>query len=169
MCESWAGDRAEMEVVAVEEKMKFLVLNGPNLNLLGEREPEVYGKATLADLEEQCRAWGEERGVEVRCAQRNHEGGLVELLQEARHDVDGVVLNAAAYTHTSVALRDCVAAVALPVIEVHISNTAKRETFRHKSYLTAVSEGLIMGLGFHGYILALEGLLTLTRNRTRID
>ena len=151
----------------MEEKIKFLVLNGPNLNLLGEREPEVYGRETLADLEELCRSWGKERGVEVRCAQSNHEGGLVELLQEARHDVDGVVLNAAAYTHTSVALRDCVAAITPPVIEVHISNTSKRETFRHLSYLTAVSDGLIMGLGFRGYTLALEALLDMAREKRR--
>ncbi len=147
----------------MEKKVKFLVLNGPNLNLLGEREPEIYGKATLADLEERCRIWGEEQGVEVRCARSNHEGGLVDLLQEARYDVGGVVLNAAAYTHTSVALRDCVAAIDPPVIEVHLSNTSKRETFRHTSYLTVVSAGLIMGLGSHGYILALEGLLEMVR------
>lgn len=143
----------------MEERLRFLVLNGPSINLLGEREPEIYGTLTLANLEDLCRAWGEERNIEIRCAQSNHEGELVDILQEARHEVDGVVLNAAAYTHTSVVLRDCIAAIQPPVIEVHISNTAKREAFRSRSYLTAVAAGLVMGFGIHGYILALEGLL----------
>ncbi|MDO9508334.1 MAG: type II 3-dehydroquinate dehydratase [Thermovirgaceae bacterium] len=146
----------------MEERLRFLVLNGPSINLLGEREPEIYGTLTLANLEDLCRAWGEERNIEIRCAQSNHEGELVDILQEARHEVDGVVLNAAAYTHTSAVLRDCIAAIQPPVIEVHISNTAKREAFRSRSYLTAVAAGLVMGFGIHGYILALEGLLEMT-------
>lgn len=143
----------------MEDRLKFLILNGPNINLLGEREPEIYGTISLTNLEDLCRDWGKERNIEIRCAQSNHEGELVDILQEVRHDVDGVVLNAAAYAHTSVALRDCIAAIQLPVIEVHISNTAKRETFRSRSYLTAVAAGLVMGFGIQGYILALEGLL----------
>lgn len=149
----------------MEDKLKFLVLNGPNLNLLGEREPGIYGSLSLTELEDLCRAWGAERGIEILCAQSNHEGELVDILQEARHDVAGVVFNAAAYTHTSVALRDCVAAIRPPVIEVHISNTAKREEFRHTSYLTAVAAGLVMGFGLRGYILALEGLLSMVGGR----
>lgn len=148
----------------MEDKLKFLVLNGPNLNLLGEREPGIYGKSSLEDLHELCQKWADEQGVELICAQSNHEGDLIDILQEARHEMDGVVFNAAAYTHTSVALRDCVAAIEPPVIEVHISNTAQREHFRHTSYLTAVSAGLVMGFGLHGYILALEGLLGMVRD-----
>lgn len=146
----------------MEDRLKFLILNGPNINLLGEREPGIYGTQSLKDLEALWKTWGEERNIEVRCAQSNHEGELVDILQEFRHEVDGVVLNAAAYTHTSIALRDCIAAIHPPVIEVHISNTAKRETFRSRSYLAAVAAGLVMGFGVHGYILALEGLLEMT-------
>lgn len=148
----------------MEDKLRFLVLNGPNLNLLGEREPGIYGKSSLEDLLRLCQQWADEHGVELICAQSNHEGDLIDILQEARHDVDGVVFNAAAYTHTSVAIRDCVAAIRPPVIEVHISNTAKREAFRHTSYLTAVAAGLVMGFGLKGYILALEGLLEMVRD-----
>lgn len=151
----------------MEDRLKFLILNGPNINLLGEREPEIYGTISLTNLEDLCRGWGEERGIEIRCAQSNHEGELVDILQEVRHEVDGVVLNAAAYTHTSVALRDCIAAIQPPVIEVHISNTAKRETFRSRSFITAVAAGLVAGFGIHGYILALEALLEMAgKDRT---
>lgn len=143
----------------MEDQLKFLILNGPNINLLGEREPEIYGTLTLTALEALWRAWGEERNIVIRCAQSNHEGELVDILQEVRHEVDGVVLNAAAYSHTSVALRDCIAAIPPPVIEVHISNTAKRETFRSRNCLTGAAAGFVMGFGIHGYILALEGLL----------
>lgn len=146
----------------MEDQLNFLILNGPNINLLGERETGIYGTVPLTDLEALWRTWGEERNIEVRCAQSNHEGELVDILQEFKHEVDGVVLNAAAYTHTSVALRDCIAAIQPPVIEIHISNTAKRETFRSRSYITAVAAGLVMGFGVHGYILALEGLLEMT-------
>jgi len=148
----------------MENRLKFLVLNGPNINLLGEREPGIYGTLSLKDLEVFWKTWGEEQNIEIHCAQSNHEGELVDILQEFRHEVDGVVLNAAAYTHTSVALRDCIAAIQPPVIEVHISNTAKRETFRSRDYLSAVVTGVVMGFGVHGYILALEGLLKITDN-----
>ena len=141
------------------EKIKLMVLNGPNLNLLGEREPGIYGAITLTDLERSCIEWGSERDIEVICHQSNHEGDLVDIIQKARTQVDGIVLNAAAYTHTSVAIRDAVSAISIPVIEVHISNTTKRESFRHISYLTPVSAGLIMGFGTDGYLLALEALL----------
>ena len=143
----------------MEKRMKFFVINGPNLNLLGEREPGLYGVSSLQELESLCRAWGKEKGVDIQCAQSNHEGELIDLLHAARLDSRGVVLNAAGYTHTSVALRDAVAAIGIPVTEVHITNTAAREPFRHGSLLTAVASGLVTGFGITGYILALEGLL----------
>jgi len=139
----------------------FLVVNGPNLNLLGEREPAVYGRASLAELEETCRKWAFDREVEVRFAQSNSEGVLIDILHEHRKDTEGIVLNAAAYTHYSYALRDCIAALVVPVIEVHISNPEAREDFRHKSVISPVVRGKITGLGIYGYILALEALMHL--------
>lgn len=147
----------------MENRLTFLVLNGPNLDLLGEREPGTYGRTTLAELENLCRNWGEERGIDIRFAQSNHEGELVDLLHAARLDTRGVVFNAAAYTHTSVALRDAVAAIGIPVIEVHLSNTAARESFRRRSFLAPVAAGLVMGFGVKGYLLALEGLLDIIK------
>ena len=144
---------------------RFLVLNGPNLNLLGEREPEVYGPVTLEELEARCVRWGEERGVEVRCAQSNHEGVLLDRLQEARRDCAGAVVNPGAYTHTSVALRDCVAALRIPVVEVHLSNTHAREPFRRRSLLAPVASGRVEGFGAAGDLLALEGLQGILRER----
>lgn len=149
----------------MENRLTFLVLNGPNLDLLGEREPGTYGRATLPELEALCRTWGAEKGVDIRCAQSNHEGELIDLLHAARLDTRGVVLNAAAYTHTSVAIRDAVAAIAIPVIEVHLTNTAARESFRRRSYLTPVAAGLVMGFGVKGYLLALEGLLEIVTRK----
>lgn len=146
----------------MENRLKFLVLNGPNLDLLGERETGIYGRVTLEELETLCKNWGAERSIDIRCAQSNHEGELIDLLHAARLDCRGVVLNAAGYTHTSVALRDAVSAIRIPVVEVHLTNTAAREPFRHGSLLTAVASGLVMGFGAAGYILALEGLLAQT-------
>lgn len=138
----------------------ILVLNGPNLNLLGQREPDVYGHATLADLEAQCKRWGEEAGIQVVCRQSNHEGVLLDWLHGAAAEgVTGLVLNLGAFTHTSVALRDAVAGVALPAVEVHISNVYAREAFRHHSYLSAVCLGTITGLGFFGYTAAIKFLV----------
>lgn len=142
----------------MEKKPVFLVVNGPNLNLLGEREPSVYGHETLDDLEKKCRNWGDRKGIEVRCAQSNSEGVLIDILQENRKEAHGAVLNAGAYTHYSYALRDCITALAIPVIEVHISNPEAREEFRHKSVIAPVVRGRIAGFGSHGYILALEAL-----------
>ena len=137
-----------------------LVLNGPNLNLLGTREPGVYGTATLADVEALCRAEAERYGLAVEARQSNHEGELVDWVQEAgrRPDVLGVVLNAGAYTHTWVALRNAVAGTGVPVIEVHVSNVHARESFRRHSYLSAVAAGIIVGFGVDGYALAIAGL-----------
>ena len=133
------------------------VLNGPNLNLLGTREPEVYGRATLADVEEVCRGACSRNGLELVFRQTNHEGELVTFLQEARGSL-GVVLNAAAYTHTSVALADAIKAVGLNVVEVHLSNVFAREAFRHHSYISPVAKGVICGLGIEGYRLAIDAL-----------
>jgi len=133
--------------------MRALVINGPNLNMLGQREPDVYGRVTYPQLVERIQEWGFELGLEVECFQSNHEGELVEKIQNA--EADFLVLNPAAYTHTSIALRDALLAVGLPAIEVHLSNVHAREEFRHRSYISAVCRGVICGLGPLGYRLAL--------------
>ena len=136
--------------------MKILFLNGPNLNLLGKREPDVYGHATLADIETQVRERAKDLGVEVDFRQSNLEGELVDWIQEAKGTFDVIVLNAAAYTHTSIALRDVIAAVGIPTIEIHLSNVHAREKFRQKSLIAPVCCGQITGFGQKSYILALE-------------
>jgi len=134
-----------------------LVLHGPNLNLLGTREPHLYGSQTLEDIDGRLRMLGTELGVQVRAYQSNHEGDLVTRIQAARQDgTDFIIINAAAYTHTSVAIRDALAGVALPFVEVHLSNLYKRESFRQHSYLSDLAEGLICGLGAQGYEAALR-------------
>ncbi|MEZ5448032.1 MAG: type II 3-dehydroquinate dehydratase [Thiolinea sp.] len=142
----------------------ILVLNGPNLNLLGQREPTQYGHQTLADVEQLCRETGQRLGVEVNCLQSNHEGVLIDAIHEAGRGVKdgsvlGVVFNAGAYTHTSVALHDAVKGAEVPLIEVHISNVHAREAFRHHSYLSPVAAGIVVGFGIDGYVLAMEGLV----------
>lgn len=132
-----------------------LVLNGPNLNLLGEREPEVYGHDRLTDLEEVCRAAAARHGLVAECRQSNHEGVLIDWVQEGRRGIVGIVLNAGGYTHTSVALRDAVAACTVPVVEVHISDIHAREKFRHHSYLTDVTAHQVIGAGVPGYASAI--------------
>lgn len=137
----------------------ILVLNGPNLNLLGQREPEIYGSETLEDLESRCEAWGSEVGVGVVCRQSNFEGQLLEWLHRAEGEgFSGVILNPGGLTHTSVVLRDAVSGITLPVLEVHLSNVHARESFRHHSYVSAVCVGSITGLGFEGYGAAIRFL-----------
>ena len=137
--------------------MQILLLNGPNLNLLGVREPEVYGKETFTDYFRQLK--NKYPSVDISCFQSNVEGALIDKIHEVGFSYDGIILNAGAYTHTSIALADAIAAVKAPVVEVHISNTARQETFRHVSYLTAVCRGVIMGFGLKSYELALLALI----------
>ena len=138
--------------------ISVLVLNGPNLNMLGKREPGVYGVRTLADIEQETRAFGESLGISVDFRQSNHEGVLVDWIHEALGRCRGIVINPGAYTHTSVALQDAIRAVGLPTIEVHLSNVFARETFRHHSYVSPVALGVICGFGPLGYQLALTAL-----------
>ena len=139
--------------------MRILVLNGPNLNLLGLREPEVYGRQTLGDIERRLRDRADELGVAVAFRQSNMEGELVTWVQEARGCVDAILLNAAAYTHTSVALRDAITASEVPTIEVHLSNVHAREGFRQRSRLAGVCVGVICGFGVYSYVLGLEACM----------
>ncbi len=141
--------------------MKILFLNGPNLNLLGRREPEIYGRTTLADREGQVRKRAGKRGVTINFRQTNQEGELVSWIQDAQGKFDVIVLNAAAYTHTSVALRDAIAAVGVPTIEIHLSNVHAREKFRRKSQIASVCIGQISGFGANSYLLALEAAVNI--------
>jgi len=141
---------------------RILVLNGPNLNLLGAREPDLYGKETMADIEAACRQRAEALGVEVDFRQSNSEGQLIDWIHEARGRVSALIINAGAYTHTSIAILDALLAVDLPVFEVHLSNIFRREEFRHTSYVSRAARGVICGFGTMGYLLALEAA---TRSR----
>lgn len=141
---------------------RVLVLNGPNLNLLGTREPAIYGTATLADIEALCREKAAAHGLEADFLQSNHEGVLVDAIQGARDEAVGIVINAGAYTHTSVAIADAIVAVGLPVIEVHLSNVHAREAFRHHSFISPVAAAIIVGAGINGYGYALEHLAGLS-------
>lgn len=143
----------------------ILVLNGSNLNMLGVRQPEIYGRTTLADIEAQCRERAAALGLEIEFRQSNHEGELVTWIQQARDNADGIVINAGAYTHTSVAILDALKVAELPVIEVHISNIHAREEFRHHSYISAAATGIIVGLGPQGYLLALDALANILKSK----
>jgi 3-dehydroquinate dehydratase-2 len=138
---------------------RILLINGPNLNLLGVREPEVYGSETLQDIVDELRSFASDRGVELTDFQSNSEGALVTAIQEARTEVDGIVLNPGAYTHYSIAIRDAIAGIGLPVVETHLSNVHAREAFRRESVLAPVCLGVVAGFGRNSYFVALEGLL----------
>ena len=141
----------------------LFVLNGPNLNMLGKREPGIYGGQTLADIEAECKAHAENKGFAVDFRQSNHEGDLVSWIHEANDKAAGVAINAGAYTHTSIALHDAIKAIGVPVVELHISNVHAREEFRHKSMIAPAVKGVICGFGPHSYILALQALKTITQ------
>ncbi len=141
--------------------MRILVINGPNLNLLGIREPDIYGKGTFAELENSIRRWADELGMNVELFQSNHEGAIVDKIQAALHTADGILINPAAYTHTSVAILDALKAVALPTVEVHLSNIQTREDFRKFSYVSLYAQKTVAGHGFEGYR---EGLMWLKNN-----
>ncbi|MDE3068382.1 MAG: type II 3-dehydroquinate dehydratase [Verrucomicrobiota bacterium] len=145
--------------------MKILFLNGPNLNLLGQRQAEIYGRDTLADIEAQVRHRAVQLGAEIEFRQSNLEGELVAWIQQAKGRFDAIVLNAAAYTHTSIALRDAIAAVGVPTIEVHLSNIHAREDFRHKSLIAPVCRGQITGFGKKSYLLALEASVDVNESK----
>lgn len=147
--------------------VKILVINGPNINMLGIREPEIYGKGTLHDLEEMIKKKAEELGVEVEFFQSNHEGALVDRIQEAYGRIDGIVMNPAAYTHTSVAILDAVKAVGIPTVEVHISDPDTRDEFRKISYVRAACIATVKGKGFAGYLEAMEILANAVSDRRR--
>lgn len=136
----------------------ILIVNGPNLNLLGTRQPEVYGAKTLSDVEALCRKTAERLGATVRFFQSNHEGALIDEIHAARSQDDGIVLNAGAYSHTSIALHDAILSAQVPTIEVHVSNIHAREPFRHRSFITPAAIGMISGLGIFGYALAVEAM-----------
>ncbi|MEY4698511.1 MAG: type 3-dehydroquinate dehydratase [Pseudomonadota bacterium] len=137
------------------------ILNGPNLNLLGLRQPEIYGRATLEDVADDCAALAEDLGLTIRFHQSNHEGQIIDWIHEARGQGAGIIINPAAYTHTSVAILDALNAFEGPVLEVHISNIHKREAFRHHSFVSARADGVIAGFGTEGYVLALRRMKTL--------
>ena len=140
-------------------KKKICILNGPNLNLLGEREPEIYGRSSLKDVEKSLNKIAKTNDLEIVFEQSNHEGELIELIQTASKESKGIIINPAGYTHTSIAIYDALLSSKLPIIEVHLSNIYKRENFRHTSYVSKAADGIISGLGVEGYIFALKALI----------
>jgi 3-dehydroquinate dehydratase-2 len=147
--------------------LKILLIHGPNLNLLGAREPEIYGTLTLDDINARMQHVAEEHGAELRTFQSNHEGGIVDAIQDARAWADGIVINPGAYSHYSLAIRDALEAVKLPTIEVHLSNVHAREEFRHKLVLTPVCVGMICGLGWRSYLCGVESLIGFLEERAQ--
>ena len=145
------------------QKSSILIINGPNLNLLGTREPKIYGSETLQDLEKMLAVKADELGVQIECFQSNHEGAIVDKIQEARGKFGFILRNAGAYTHTSGAIRDALSGVEIPFYEIHISNVHGREEFRHHSYLSAIAKGVIVGFGLAGYLYALDSAASYLR------
>ena len=145
----------------------ILVLNGPNLNLLGVREPKTYGSETLADIEESCLERAASLDLALDFRQSNHEGQMIDWIQEARESADGIVINAGAYTHTSIAILDALRACELPIVEVHLSNIFAREAYRHHSYISSVASGVICGFGAQSYILALDAVAYLLEQKSQ--
>ena len=148
-------------------KYKIIIINGPNLNLLGEREKEKYGNVTLKKIELDCKNFTKKKDIQVTFKQSNIEGKIVDFIQDARKKYHGLIINAAGYTHTSVAIRDALAVLAIPIVELHITNIYNREKFRHKSLISKVVRSVICGFGVKGYILALEGLKEIIKNENR--
>ena len=142
---------------------RILVIHGPNLNMLGKREPDIYGHESLAEIDTRLKERGEKLGIEVETFQSNHEGALVDKIQQAAGAVQGVVINPAAYTHTSVAIRDALAMLDIPIVEIHLSNIHRREPFRHQSMIADIVAARIAGFGSYGYLLALEGLIEMLK------
>lgn len=149
----------------MSESAPIFILNGPNLNMLGVRQPEIYGHMGLADIEDSCAGHAAGLGLEIDFRQTNMEGILVDWIHEARSNADGIVINAGAYTHTSVAIYDALSLADLPIVEVHLSNVHRREAFRHHSYISKVADGVICGFGARSYLLALDGILPLVTQR----
>jgi 3-dehydroquinate dehydratase-2 len=145
-----------MEKIAARHKV--LVIHGPNLNMLGKREPEIYGHQTLHEINDRLKSRAAELGIDIETMQTNHEGEILDRIQQAQTAFDGVLINPAAYTHTSIAIRDALAILSIPVVEIHLSNIYKRESFRHTSLMSEIVTAQISGFGPHGYLLALEGL-----------
>ena len=148
-------------------KNKVIVINGPNLNLLGEREKDKYGKISLQDVENNCKEFSKKNEIQIEFFQSNIEGEIVTKIQESRKSFDGIIINAAGYTHTSVSIRDALSIFKKPIIELHISNIYKREEFRQKSLISDVTTGIICGLGSNGYILAINAMHELLKNENR--
>jgi 3-dehydroquinate dehydratase-2 len=146
-----------------DHQHKILILNGPNLNMLGVREPELYGPKTMDSLALQCKEYAYELGCDVDFRQSNHEGEMVTIIHETRGVYDGLIINAGAYAHTSIALLDALRMLNIPIIEVHITNTQKREEFRRHSYVSEVAHGMVCGFGSHGYILAIDAMRALLK------
>ena len=148
-------------------KHKIIIINGPNLNLLGVREKEKYGITTLKQIEKDCKNFGKKKNIQITFKQSNIEGKIINYIQDSRKKFDGVIINAAGYTHTSVAIRDALMILTIPIVELHITNIYNREKFRHKSLLSKAAKSVICGFGTKGYVLALEGLKEIIKNENR--
>jgi len=148
-------------------KQKIIIINGPNLNLLGEREKEKYGNITLKQIERDCKSFGKKKNIQITFKQSNIEGKIIDYIQDSRKKYHGLIINAAGYTHTSVAIRDALMILTIPVVELHITNIYNREKFRHKSLLSKAAKSVICGFGTKGYVLALEGLKEIIKNEDR--